>query len=118
MAFKDYRYEGDDGEFYKCRMDTELFAALAANVEPSGGTAQDIHVYSKVSQRRYGIHARHIIATRAFGTAPDNGVKRIEVPILDPAAIEGDPAAIGPESTFTYKGNTWTVASVEPETTR
>lgn len=118
MSFSDYRYEADDGNIYKVRMDDALQAAITANTENAVGDLLDQHVYSKVSDRRFGIHARAIVATRSFGTAPDNGVKRVEIPILDPSNLEGATPAIKPGDTFTYKTFTWTISTIEPETTR
>lgn len=115
MAFQDYKYESDDGDIYKLRMDPVLKAAIAANAEPAGALTKPFHIATTPGRRNFGINPRAVVATRTFGTAPDNGVKRIEIPIFDPAQIEGDPAAIAVGSTFTYKTFTWTIASVIPE---
>lgn len=116
MSFSDFKYEGDDGEIYLVRMDNDLQAAIATNVEPTGNVTKPFHLLTTGSNRRFGIIPREIIATRTFGTAPDIGVKRIAVTILTPAVIEGDPPAVNIGDTFTYSGNTWTVASLVGET--
>lgn len=118
MAFQDYKYEGDDGDIYLIRMDTDLKAALTGNTEPTGDVTKPWHVVSRGSRREFGINPRSITASRSFGTAPDNGVKRIEIPILNPASVEGDSAPISVLDTFTYQGQTWTVAAINPETER
>jgi len=116
MAFKDYKYEGDDGEVYLLRMDTAVFAALTANTEAEGAVTKPWHLESSDSRRSFGIKPRYIVATRTFGTAPNNGVRRMTIPILDPAKIEGEPPDINIGATFTYKGNSWTVSSLVGET--
>lgn len=116
MAFQDYKYEGDDGDIYLVRMDTALKAALSDNTEPSGATTKPWHLETSDSSRSFGIKPRHIIATRSFGSGADTGVKRIKVTIFDPAKIEGEPPDINVGNTFTYRGNTWTVASLVGET--
>jgi len=116
MAFKDYKYEGDDGEVYLVRMDTALFDAVAGNTEASGDVTKPWHLETSDSRKSFGIKPRYIVATRAFGVAPNNGVRRMTVTILDPNNIEGDPPPINVGSTYTYKGNTWTVSSLVGET--
>jgi len=116
MAFKDYKYEGDDGEVYLLRMDTAVFDALSGNTEAAGDVTKPWHLESSDSRRSFGIKPRYIVATRTFGVAPNNGVRRMTIPILDPAKIEGDPPDINVGATFTYKGNSWTVSSLVGET--
>jgi len=118
MAFGDFKYEGDDGDIYVVRMDVALQAAIAANTEPVGPITKPWHLETSDSKRSFGIKPRNIVATRTFGTAPDVGTKRLVVTVLVPANIEGEPPPIALKSTFTYKGNTWTVASLNGETER
>jgi len=116
MAFADFKYEGDDGDIYIVRMDTDLQAAITGNTEPAGAITKPWHLVTSKGRRNFGINPRNVVATRTFGTAPDIGVKRIEVTILVPSNIEGDPPPINIGDTFTYAGNTWTVASLNGET--
>lgn len=118
MAFKDCKYEGDDGEVYLLRMDTALFNALADNTEAAGDVTKPWHLESSDSRRSFGIKPRYIVATRTFGVAPDTGVRRMTIPILDPAKIEGETPDINVGNTYTYKGNTWTISSLVGETER
>lgn len=116
MAFIDYKYEGDDGDVYLVRMDPDLKAAIAGNDEPAGAITKPFHLATSPGRRNFGINPRSVTATRSFGVAPNNGTRRIEIPILSPATIEGDPASAEVGGTFTYKTFTWTISSVNPET--
>jgi hypothetical protein len=116
MAFQSYKYEGDDGDVYRVRMNTDLKDAITGNTEPTGDITKPFHLETSDSRKSFGIKPRFVVATRTFGTAPDNGVRRLTVTVLDPAKIEGDTPDINIGDTFTYNGNTWTIASLNGET--
>ena len=118
MAFVDVKYEGDDEDVYIVRMDADLQSAITANAEPAGAITKPWHLATSPGRRNFGINPRNVVATRTLGTAPDIRTKRVVVTVLQPSHIKGDPPPINIGDTFTYAGNTWTVASVNGETER
>jgi hypothetical protein len=115
MAFGDYRYEGDDGDVYLVRMAEDVFEALSGNSQAGGEVTKPFHLETSDSRRSFGIKPRHIVATRRFGTPPNNGVRRMTIPILDPGKIEGNEPDINIGQSFTYRGNTWMVSALVSE---
>lgn len=112
-AFVSKKYEMDDAVVCKVRMASTTFSALSTNTEPDGDVDLDFHASVTGSKRNFGVRARHLVASRSFGTAPDNGKKRIQIPWLKPYAENDTRPAI--LSTFTSGGQTWTIQSYQPE---
>lgn len=113
MAFKNYKYEGDDVQIYIIRMSDSVKAAVSTNAEPAGDITSPFHVQASGSRKQFGIIPRSVTLTRTFGTAPDTGTKTRKIPILTGDVHES--AALSPGSTVTISGVAWTVASRQPE---
>lgn len=110
MAKAAFKYELDNGDIARVRLDTAIGAL--GGTPPAGSTTQDFFVEAGGSRRKStGIRARSARYTRNSGTTENPTIRSLRVVFLTPTAFASAP------DTVTYKTATWTRAGKNPEDT-
>lgn len=112
--FIDVKYETDAGVIVLAKLD--VLTAPQAGTPPTGPVDIPLHAIQSKSRRNAGVHSRRMNLSRQVGTAPNQGVRYKQIPLLTPAAYEAAIALVG--TTITINAVVWTVNSVSAEVVR
>jgi hypothetical protein len=102
-----YLYLDDKGSLHSIRMKAATLAAAAANTEPATGSVLPPNVFVRKNTRKYGIAARHIVATNSTAVGTGFYIKTIRIPILDPANVADATLQVG--QTITYNAESYII---------
>lgn len=106
--FADTAYESDAGFVCKIRMSAFELAATTAS---ASAIDAGFHCLNSGSRRRFGVHPRGVVLTRAVGAAPNEFNKSTFLAYPTVAGFN----AIADGAKVTIDGVEWTVARKLPE---
>jgi len=113
-AFVRAKYQADNADIHPIRLKPETLAAAGA--QPAGETTSSISADVRKGKRKFGLGPRGVVIALTVGTAPDTFSRYAFIPVLGAASFNNPPFVTG--GTIDYKGASWTVVSLVPETVK
>ena len=104
-------YECDNGDVRPIRVQPET--ETVQNTEATGSVA-GAFVFAKRKSKGYGTFARQVVLSQTVGLLNNTAKKYISLPVFTKAAYDD----LAPGMDFEYNGDTWKVASLQPERSR
>lgn len=103
------KYEADGGTIHKIRLTAKT--VTIAGTAPTEDVDSPVPAKVSKSDGEYGVRPRGIRITRVVGTGAAAFRQYAFVPVLTPTTWDG----LSENSTVTYDGNSWTIATKVPE---
>lgn len=100
-------YQSDSGDIHAMLMEPDRFAV--AGTPPTGAVNSFIKAKISKTNREYGIRPRGVRLARIIGAGDDTFRKYSFLPVLTPAAYNGEGFAIG--ATITIDGTAWEIVA-------
>ena len=107
MPFANSTYEADNGEIHPIRLAPETLAA--AGGVPAGAISSSIRVKISKARNEFGVSPRCVRASRVRGTAPDQFLDYVTVPVLTLGIWASAAFQIG--ATINVDGEDYTIIS-------